>query len=266
MKGIFGKVVDFASGLRQATTAAHELIAERRRAIAAKRAELQRAEAGPRPPAEVIGRFEAWVDELAAYQAREYGRGLVVHRFGSVSKEPGTGAPWGPGTELTWGFAALFLGPELKQRFADLVRATAYEAGPPAAERPALVERLRGELAQLEAEEEQLVDEAAAAGVTIAHRAPVCRATPAGAGGAGCGGPRGPGGDGQRPARAGDGGGVPVPRPQSSGPALMILPAPRESSRARREHPAAARRVTPRSMARGGALGGGRVSFSEAAR
>jgi hypothetical protein len=170
MKGIFGKVVDFASGLRQATTAAHELIAERRRAIAATRAELQRAEAGPRPPAEVIGRFEAWVDELAAYQAREYGAGLVVHRFGSVSKDPGTGAPWGPGTAVEWGFLCLFAGDLVKRAFADLVRATPYEAGPPAAARPALVERLRGELAQLEAEEEQLVDEAAAAGVAIAHR------------------------------------------------------------------------------------------------
>ena len=45
-----------------------------------------------------------------------------------------------------------------------------YQAGPLEAARPALIARLRAERAELEAAEEQLIDDAAAAGIVIEHR------------------------------------------------------------------------------------------------
>jgi hypothetical protein len=56
---------------------------------------------------------------------------------------------------------------------AEAVGAYAYTPGPAQVERAAVVATLEAELAELERAEEQFVDEAMAAGVTIAHRAEV---------------------------------------------------------------------------------------------
>jgi hypothetical protein len=169
-------VTDFASKLTNATAEVRNLIAERRRQIAEARHQLEHAETGPRPPAEVITEFETWVDGLAAYTAREHGFGIVAHRFGSVIPGPTAGSPWTPNQPMTWGWAAYFLGEQLKRRFADLVRGVEYEPGPPAAERPTRIAELREQLAALEREEEQLVDDAEQAGVRIDHRPEVLQA------------------------------------------------------------------------------------------
>ena len=71
---------------------------------------------------------------------------------------------------MEWRYAVLFYGNAMKQHFRELVRATDYAPGPPAAERPALVARLARELAELEEAETVLVDEAA--GGRARHGAP----------------------------------------------------------------------------------------------
>jgi hypothetical protein len=85
-----------------------------------------------------------------------------------------------PGTEpkvLSWGSGAIPWGvtcaaaPDEAIRFLTaLIKAIPFEEGPPSAERPALIARLQGALAELEVEEERLVDEAQAAGSSILHR------------------------------------------------------------------------------------------------
>ena len=52
----------------------------------------------------------------------------------------------------------------------ELPNVIPFEAGPPSPERPALIERLEQELANLERTEEAAIDAAAEAGVAIAHR------------------------------------------------------------------------------------------------
>lgn len=145
-------------------------IIEIRGAITAKRSELEHARSGSLPVTEVIARFDAWVNETGAHQAREQGPSLVCHKFGAPPGHSSAGSPWIPAAPLTWGVACLFLGPQLKSKFAELARTVEYMAGPPAADRAAVVAKLEGELAELEGQEEQLIDEALAAGVTIAHR------------------------------------------------------------------------------------------------
>ncbi len=156
--------------LQAATLTLVDDITARRAAIAAKRAARDHAERAYRSPDEVIARFETWVDATAAYQRHEYGRNLVTAYFGAPPGTTDSPAPWTPSTPMTWGFACLFLGPHLKDRFADLVRSVEYEAGPAEGARPALIARLTRELAALEAEEEAVIDAAAESGVVIAHR------------------------------------------------------------------------------------------------
>jgi hypothetical protein len=161
---------DLGQKLRAATATITESIASARAEIAAKQHALGHAQRGPRPPAEVMEQFNVWVDAMTAHQAKEYGLGLVTLRFGAAPGADHGGSPWTPNAEMTWGFACLFLGAELKRRFAELVKSVPYEAGPAEADRLGVIERLTRELAAADAREEALIDEAAAAGVVIAHR------------------------------------------------------------------------------------------------
>jgi hypothetical protein len=166
MQKVVDTVREISTALRGATAAVTDQVASLRAAIAAARAALAEA-SGPLPPPEVIARFEEAVDATAAYWRREHAVGWIVHNLG-MAHPPNV--PWAANTSLTWGEACTLLGPELKQRFAALVAATPYQFGPPAVERPALLEQRRAALAQLETEEEQLIEDAAASGVVIAHR------------------------------------------------------------------------------------------------
>jgi hypothetical protein len=58
----------------------------------------------------------------------------------------------------------------MKADFRRALLARPYKAGPASGERPALLERLRAELGEVEAAEERLVDELLAHGIVVAHR------------------------------------------------------------------------------------------------
>ena len=129
------------------------------------------ADLRPLPLAEVIARFDVWVNETAAHQAQEQGPGLVCHKFGAPPGHSSAGSPWLPSAPLTWGLACLFFG--------DPAQGEVRRAGPhgrvqgrPAGRRARGRGRgaSRAGLAALEAQEDQLIDEAVAAGVTIEHR------------------------------------------------------------------------------------------------
>jgi len=156
--------------MQAATTSVTQTLGQLREAITAKTVERDSAQNGPLPPGEVIARFEAWVDEVAQRQRKEYGVGLVIHRFGAPPGAHISGSPWAPSTEVTWGFAVLFFGDMLKAQFAELVRQTEYTPAPALAERAAVVARLERELAEVETTEEALVDEMNANGIMVAHR------------------------------------------------------------------------------------------------
>jgi hypothetical protein len=142
-------------------------VASLRAQIRAKRTERAAAHGAPCPPDEVIARFEAWVDELATWWRRERGADAVKHCFGAPEAPK---SPWNPNDQVRWADLCGFAGPALKASFAELVHATEYTPGPTTAARPGVVERLDRELAELEATEEALIDQAVAAGVQIAHR------------------------------------------------------------------------------------------------
>ena len=156
--------------VQEASATIHTNLADLREAIAAKGRAVNQARDGSLPLAEVIATFNRWVDETAEHQARQHGRSLVCHNFGAPRGHSSAHAPWAPSTTMEWGFVALFFGDQLKGRFAELARSIEYTPGPPAAERAAVVAQLARELAELESQEEALVDQAAEAGVVIAHR------------------------------------------------------------------------------------------------
>jgi hypothetical protein len=167
---VLGKIAErFTTAVRSL----HQDLTTRREQIAAKRQERDHAQDGPLPRPEVLTRFNQSIDAMAAYQAKEHVESLVVHHFGAAPHRTEGRPPWVANTPVSWGFLALFCGDLLKARFAELAAAVEYVPGPPAAARAALVARLEGELAELEAQEEQLIDQAAEAGVAIEHRAEV---------------------------------------------------------------------------------------------
>lgn len=160
-----------------ATRAVVDDIGAVRKQIDGKRWELEHATQAPLPPAEVKAeRIPALVAERGAAWLREHGPALLA--AGTYAHR----ALASPGAD---GYIEL---PNLSDWFgitcaADPARATAllsalidrvgYEPGPASQDRPALITRLSRELADLEAAEEAAVDQAAAAGVKIEHRADV---------------------------------------------------------------------------------------------
>jgi len=167
---VLSKLIGLGQELQAATHTVTENLAELREAIDAKKAERDLAQHGPLPPGEVVEKFNRWVDETAGEQREKYGASLVVHRFGAAPRSHLGRSPWTSTTAVEWGFLAMFAGAQLKEQFSKLVKETAYQAGPPAAERPAEVARLESELAELEKAEEALVDEMNAAGIHVGHR------------------------------------------------------------------------------------------------
>lgn len=162
--------------IRQVQEAAQSITAsvvEIRGAITVKRAELEHARTATRPLPEVLAKFNKWVDDTAAHQAQQHGQSLVLYSFGAPSGHSGAGAPWVANTPVTWGFLALFYPDQAKESFAKLARSYTYTPGPPAVERAAVVAKLEGELAELETQEEGLIDTAVAVGVKLDHRAEV---------------------------------------------------------------------------------------------
>jgi hypothetical protein len=175
--GMKSAITTTAQDLRQGLDTA-------RAELAAKRAELDRVQRLPGPPAEVIAGLERAVDEYREHHAKEYGPQLLMRSAGLLvpahlagrdtavpSRRPEL--PFEPSRPLTYG-EQLFLHPEQeKAALRAMVLAQDYEAGPTAESRGPLLERLSREVAELDQAEEELVDELATAGVAVPHRAEV---------------------------------------------------------------------------------------------
>ncbi len=152
-----------------------------RKRIAELNEEIEWATNAPLPKDEVIARNDAWVDRLANKWAPGFdlfgpnarpdeaklleAEGLLSGR--SVGEEAQlVGRAY---TDLAPMMAALM--PEvvkaLLKRYVDTAQ---YEAGPPSADRPEIIQSLNAERLKLEREEESLIVEAEAAGQFIDRR------------------------------------------------------------------------------------------------
>jgi hypothetical protein len=168
---ILSKLTDLGREIAKATQSVQENIAELRAQIAAKRMELAHAQDAPLPREEIKVRIRSWVTEAGELWRRQRADRLL-YDFG---RPAGPSPSWSWIENMTWG-AACFLCPEqVTAALTGQIEATEYVAGPPARERPAAVARLSKELADLEAAEESAIDEAAQAGVQIAHRPEVVK-------------------------------------------------------------------------------------------
>jgi hypothetical protein len=153
-----------------------------RELIAAKGREIQKILEAPPPPEERIATHARLVDAKASAWERAYWPGFLLRLDGALSNQDLAGhvssarrQPELPSTlDLDPdGARCFFRGSEMKADFARVLRAHPYEAGPASGERPALLERLRAELVELEAAEEDAVDKLNAQGVMVAHRVAV---------------------------------------------------------------------------------------------
>lgn len=184
---ITSAVAAWTSKYAAARTAASSAVAELQRVDRELRAEDDtiaadhRALASALPPkAEVIAAAETRIDADAAAWAREHGTRLVAAAGGRLHVSP-AGEVLGivPG-DLFAAFGALSgqLDPvaalaalmplEFKRRVRAIIEATDYTPGPPLAQRPAMIAELRNRRTELEDQHRRLVDEAAAAGITLA--------------------------------------------------------------------------------------------------
>jgi hypothetical protein len=103
------------------------------------------------------------------------GDGWVTREGWSVLSHLGNPArrasvPWDAGKPMPWDVLCAANPEAAVGLLIDLANRIEYTAGPPLAERPAMIAKLEAEIAQIEEGEERLVDEAAAAGLVIAHR------------------------------------------------------------------------------------------------
>jgi hypothetical protein len=173
---ITGAKRDIESGqqlLRQGLDTAREQIGTRR-------AEVQHLETVLPPAGELITNAERLIDQAGQEWAKGYGHGLLLKLAGRMSVQELSGhvstqplrpeLPFSVVEPVPFGAACFFRAADWKAAFAAAIRTLPFEAGPPTAERPALLERLRAELVELEGAEEKLVDELNANGITVAHR------------------------------------------------------------------------------------------------
>ena len=156
--------------LSKATTSVTSEVAQLREQIKAKRQELTVTKQSPLPAEDLRKRIAGEIRDAGA-------RWLAAHAA-SLAGEHGVAA-WQPRfrqirlPELTSWDALCASDPAQAQARLEKLCASVLERfspGPRAADRPALIERLEAELAELEAGEEAAIDAALEAGVTITHR------------------------------------------------------------------------------------------------
>lgn len=158
------KMKSLAKKLTSATSTIVDEIGKARREIAEKRRELQHATDAPVPISEIVERIQAHVREVGAVWLAEYGSSLI-------SGDRGAGSPpWSYTGSPPWG-AICASDPDYAVSFLRwIAERVPYEPGPASAERPEIIRRLELELAEIELLEENLIDDAAGAGVNVAHR------------------------------------------------------------------------------------------------
>lgn len=166
-------VAEIRRKLAASTTELQNEVAALRQKIAETRTQLLNAQNAPLPVEEIIAkRIPAVVAEHAAWWLRDRGSQLVgVDRgLGAPNLTGSITLPWSMTEAVSWAMLCASHPKFATEVLANLVRRVEYTPGPSSAERPAIVERLEGELAELETAEERIVDDAAAAGVVIQHR------------------------------------------------------------------------------------------------
>jgi hypothetical protein len=168
------------SAAEQAVRTMQTELATAREAITAKREEHERARTALWPKAEMIATAERLVDEEGQRWGKDYryaflqrlaGRLSDVELRGGTTTFPSYAAlPFSLLEPVPFGAECYFRPAAWKEAFrADITNAD-YEPGTPRADRPALLERLARELAELEAAEEAFVDKMAASGIVTPHR------------------------------------------------------------------------------------------------
>lgn len=175
------KLTGTKNAAEQAVAQLQEELATARETIAVKRAELERARTALWPKAELIAEAERLVDETGQAWAKDYTYSFLQRLAGRLSNVELAGGTttFHPGyAELPFSareappFAAMcyFRASEWKEAFRAAITRASYEPGTARADRPAQLERLARELADVEALEENIVDSMAASGITVAHR------------------------------------------------------------------------------------------------
>ncbi|HXH81707.1 MAG TPA: hypothetical protein VNN07_02130 [Candidatus Tectomicrobia bacterium] len=119
--------------------------------------ERERVASAPLPLDEVIARMRRFVDEAAAAWRTEWAR-VYINALGNPARRPDL-----PDACLVRGAFSLreqmLMDPEhAKAVLEAILRSAPYEAGPPEAERPALLAALDARIAALEREHTELVD------------------------------------------------------------------------------------------------------------
>lgn len=168
---------DLAARMREMMASVRDEVEQLRAALAATRLALRFQTSAPVPLGDILARIPDVVAQAGArwMDHPDGGRYLLqsgndpaahlaaVHQHGDVALPEGLTRDW---------FGALCAGApdQAEAVLTALVRRTSFEPGTPAADRPAVLERLGREVTALETQEETLVDQAAADGLDVAHR------------------------------------------------------------------------------------------------
>jgi hypothetical protein len=162
-----------ASGAAEKKADAESKLVRLRALMAERRAELERMRRAPLPIEEILAdRIPRVVAEHARLWVDRHEHALLYddYALGSPSAHGSRRLPWRHDDPIPWGVLCL-ASPQLAQDLlANAVRALSYPPGPPSADRPDLIAKLKAELDGLERVEEQVVDSLIAAGVQVAHR------------------------------------------------------------------------------------------------
>ncbi len=148
--------------------------------IEAVQGEIEWTKSAPLPRGEVKNLLNAWISEQGEkFPGSQVVSGAVTNHRVNIDVLSLSGRMDGRATEgFVTGFAhtdlaplmCYLLGDVLRERLSAELAQVDYQPGPPAAERPGLIEKLEADLLAQEVVEERLVVEAEAAGLEIPRR------------------------------------------------------------------------------------------------
>jgi hypothetical protein len=169
---------DFAGRVASATRGVHEEIGGLRARLAELREARKVVQLAPLPADEIRDHIATLVGDRGDKWMADHGEELLRdprpgwRALGAYAGRGRFAVPVGVERDY-FGFVCA-TDPERAQQMLDaLAERVEFTPGLPAADRPGELARIERELAQAEAAEERAIDEAAAAGVTISHRAEV---------------------------------------------------------------------------------------------
>ncbi len=166
-------LADLKTWLGRTTAMIEQELTALRQRITGTRKARNVAEHAPLRVEDIVGtKIPAAVAEAGAAWLRERGSSLIhgEQSLGHPTWAGSTRLPWSYLEAPSWGAWCASDPAGAAEFLSNLVRQVTYEAGPPSAERPALIARLDAELAELEAAEEAMVDAMGAEGLIVAHR------------------------------------------------------------------------------------------------